>query len=599
MLRSYLRPLRLRIIVNTAVKMLGTLMEVALPAILAFVVNTLVPARDKRGIVIWGIAMIFISFAAWVSNFKANRMAARSAATVVYQIRKDLFEKCMELSATQIDEFTVSSLESRLTSDTYNLHRVLGMTLRMGLRSLMLFLGGVLVCFWLSPLLALILLLLLPPLLLTVRQIFKKAFPLFRKIRLLFDDMVQVIRENIRGIKVSKALDKTVYEQGRFAEHNDRVIETETKAMKRMALVGPSINSILYSGLTLVLIVGAFLANEGLTQPGTIMAFLTYFIQIAMSLLTLNRMFNMYTLASSSWDRIKEVLEAPGEKEREPEEGFLELPEASPEVPEIEFRNVSFSYMKKRNDLEAISFKLYPGETLGIMGATGSGKSTIIRLILRQYAADAGEILIRGKDIRRLRRRDLYPLFGLALQNDFLFAGDIRTNIDFGRGLDDAAIHEAAAHAQASEFIDDKEGGLDFRLASKGVNLSGGQKQRLLLSRALAAKPPVLILDDAVSALDFGTEARFRKVLAEHYSGQSLLIVAQRVASVRKADRTLFLDKGRILAYGDHDELMKTCPPYQEMAKMQMGADEKDEAGARTEDFAGAGGRDIEAEAWV
>lgn len=591
MLKNYLRPLRLRIIVNAVVKMIGTLLEVFLPAVLAFIVNKLVPQKDREAILLWGIVMIVMSLLAWLGNITANRMSARSAATIIYEIRKDLFARSMRLSARQIDELTVASLESRLTSDTYNMHRVLGSTLRMGLRSVMLFVGGVIVCLWLSWQLALVLLLLLPPMLLLVRWVLKKGIPLFHLVRRKIDEMVQVIRENIRGIKVSKALDKTIYEQERFGQHNDAVMQAEMDAQNRMAMMWPLVNAILYAVMTVVILAGAWLVNGGLTEPGTVMAFLTYNVQIAMSLLTLNRMFNMYTLASSSWDRIKEVLQMPAdESQLSAPEGTLPLPEASPEVPEVEFRHVYFSYLNKKDNLEDISFKLYPGETLGIMGATGSGKSTVLRLLLRQYEAGRGEILLRGVDIRRLAHKDLHELFGIVFQNDFLFAGTVRKNIDFGRGLADEALLKATEHAQAAEFLDEKEGGLDFRLASKGVNLSGGQKQRLLLSRALAGAPEILLLDDASSALDFATEARLRRALDREFTGQSTIIIAQRVSSVRKAERIMFLDKGRMLAYGSHEELLAGCAPYREIARMQMGSADE---GSRAADLApGADGND-------
>ncbi len=585
MLKGYIKPLKKRIIVNAVIKMTGTLLEILLPAILAYMVNELVPLGDKKLILLWGLLMIAMAFAAWVGNFSANRMAARSASMVIYEIRKDLFARAMGLSARQIDKITVASLESRLTSDTYNMHRFLGSTLRMGLRSVMLFVGGVTVCLSLSWQLALVLLLLLPPLLLVVRWVLRKGIPLFHEVRRRVDDMVQVIRENIRGIKVSKALDKTIYEQERFGEHNDAVKEAEMEAQNRMALMGPLVNTVLFTVLAIVLLVGAVLVDRGQTKPGTVMAFLSYNIQIAMSLLTLNRMFNMYTLASSSWDRIKEVLQIPQDiTQKEPPCGYLELPAASPEVPEVEFKRVSFSYMNKKDDLHDISFKLYPGETLGIMGATGSGKSTIIRLLLRQYDIKKGEILVRGVNIKRLRPEDLFELFGIVFQNDFLFAGSIRKNIDFGRGLSDEAIKQATRDAQAAEFIREKEGGLDFRLASKGVNLSGGQQQRLLLSRALAGGPDILILDDASSALDFNTEARLRHALDRNYEAQSTIIIAQRVGSVRKAEHILFLDRGYMLAYGSHEELMAYCPPYQEIAAMQMGEEEEDDHEAPEEE---------------
>lgn len=282
-------------------------------------------------------------------------------------------------------------------------------------------------------------------------------------------------------------------------------------------------------------------------------------------------MFNIYNRAVASIERIREVLTMLPDENQLIAEGVSTVKEADSAVPEIEFRNVSFSYLGVKDDLQNVSFSLYPGETLGIMGPTGSGKSTIIRLLLRQYDVQEGEILIRGKDIRTIKPEALSHLFGIVFQNDFLFGGTVRKNIDFGRGLSDESIREATEYAQASTFLKEKEDGLDFILASKGVNLSGGEKQRLLLSRALAGEPEILILDDASSALDFRTDAKLRSALRDHYSATTSIIIAQRVSSVRHADQIIFMENGRISAMGDHETMMKESCKYREIAEMQMG----------------------------
>lgn len=571
--KEYAKPHTMRLVVNAVVKMTATMLEVVLPAILAFIVDSVIPRRDRQLIIFWGIMMILFSIGAWVTNVIANRMAARTSSLVIQKMRSDLFGRSMTLSARQIDKLSISSLESRLTTDTYNLHRFLGALMRMGIRSIMLFVGGVFFCFWLSWQLALVLLLLIPPLFIAVRLILKKGIPLFREVQRNIDEMVQVIRENIRGIRVSKSLDKTDYEKGRFAAANDQVKDGEIKANDQMAKMSPIVNIILYSGLMVILILGAVLANRGLTQAGTIMAFLSYFIQITNSLLSMNRMFNMYNRASASAARLEEVLYMPLDSSQVVDPATqTALPEANPEVPEIEFRDVSFSYLKNKDDLSKINFKLYPGETLGIMGATGSGKSSVIRLLLRQYDTGSGEILLRGVNIKQLNSSDLHRLFGSVFQNDFLFGATVRKNIDFGRGLSDDELRYAIENAQATEFIDQKEGGLDFVLSSKGVNLSGGQKQRILLSRALAGQPQILILDDSSSALDFRTDANLRQALKENFGNTTAIIVAQRVSSVRHAEKILFLESGEMLAFGSHEELLESCEPYREIAQMQMGS---------------------------
>jgi len=546
-------------------------MEVVLPAILAHIINVVVPTRNQSGIILWGLAMVVFSFGAWVLNFSANRMASGTASRAVRSIRQDLFARAMRLSARQMDELTVSSLESRLTSDTYALHRFLGATLRMGIRSLMLFVGGVFFCFWLSWRLALILLVLVVPLFFAVRFVYRRAIPLFHTVQRKIDDMVQIIRENIRGIRVIKALDRTDYEKERFSVANEDVRAAEVRAIDQIAMMSPLVNIILYTGLAAVLILGARLVNVGLLQTGTVMAFLSYFILITNSLLGLNRMFNIYNRAVASIERIREVLTMLPDENQLIAEGVSTVKEADSAVPEIEFRNVSFSYLGVKDDLQNVSFSLYPGETLGIMGPTGSGKSTIIRLLLRQYDVQEGEILIRGKDIRTIKPEALSHLFGIVFQNDFLFGGTVRKNIDFGRGLSDESIREATEYAQASTFLKEKEDGLDFILASKGVNLSGGEKQRLLLSRALAGEPEILILDDASSALDFRTDAKLRSALRDHYTATTSIIIAQRVSSVRHADQIIFMENGRISAMGDHETMMKESCKYREIAEMQMG----------------------------
>jgi ATP-binding cassette subfamily B multidrug efflux pump len=272
-------------------------MEVVLPAILAHIINVVVPTRNQSSIMLWGFAMVVFSFGAWVLNFSANRMASGTASRAIRSIRQDMFARAMKLSARQMDKLTVSSLESRLTTDTYALHRFLGATLRMGIRSLMLFVGGVFFCFWLSWRLALILVVLVVPLFFAVRFVFRRAIPLFHTVQRKLDDLVQIIRENIRGIRIIKALDRTDYEKERFGDSNEEVRDAEVRAIDQIAMMSPLVNVILYTGLTGVLILGARLVDIGMLQTGTIIAFLSYFILITNSLLGLNRMFNIYNRA--------------------------------------------------------------------------------------------------------------------------------------------------------------------------------------------------------------------------------------------------------------------------------------------------------------
>lgn len=571
MFKKYLDPYKKDISINLVIKSIGTLMEILLPAILAYIIDTVVPREDKNAIIMGGLLMVVIAIVAWILNIIANRMSAKLSTSIIFQLRQDLFSKSLNLSPRQVDMFGASSLESRLTSDTYTVHRFLAGSLRMGIRVLLVFFGGIFFCFVLSPKLASILIFMIIAILFFVGRIFSKGLPLFRAVQEKLDNMVQIIRENISGIRIIKALNKTDYEKERYSEANHIYKDVEISASYTMAALRPVVNSILFTGLAFVLVYGSVLVKRGEINTGVIMAFMTYFIQITNSFIGLNFIFNIYNRASACWDRIEEVLVTPLDDNQLEKKDTVKLPEASASVPEIEFKNVSFSYLGEKNNLENISFKIYPGQTLGIMGSTGSGKTTIIRLMLRQYDATEGQVIIRGVDIKDLAIEDIKRIFSGAFQSDFLYAGTIRENISFGRDLSQSEIEEAVSYAMANEFVYEKENNLDFELASKGVNLSGGQKQRLILARALAAKPEILILDDSTSALDFKTESKVRKVLKENFENTTSIIIGQRVASVAEADLILILNEGRCIALGSHEELMKESPLYKEIFQMQLG----------------------------
>ncbi len=564
---AYLKPHIPRMTVGLTIKFIGTIMDLLLPWILAYMIDDVVPLRNVPMILWWGATMLFCSVLAVVTNIIANRMAARVARNTTEALRHDLFSKISYLSCAQIDEFTIPSLESRLTSDTYNIHQMIGMMQRMGVRAPILLLGGVLVTFTLEPVLTLVLVCVLPFIGYIVWRVSKKGIPLYTQLQRAVDNMVRTVRENASGIRVIKALSKTDYEKKRFADANAHVVEKEKKAGITMALTNPMMNLFLNLGLTLVIIVGAYRVNAGVTQAGKIIAFLSYFTIILNAMLSVTRIFVMYSKGSASAGRISLVLDAPAD---------LTLRTAEPVETDnhIIFEHVSFSYHKHKENLTDISFSLKRGQTLGIIGATGCGKSTLINLLMRLYDADSGRIFINGKPIESIDAAQLHEMFGVVFQNDILFADTIASNIDLGRGLSRERLEEAAAHAQAADFIGALPDGLDHMLTSKGTNVSGGQKQRILLARAFAANPEILILDDSSSALDYKTDARLRGEIRKHYQNTTTVIVAQRVSSIKHADHILVLEEGRVIGSGTHVELMKTCETYQEISKTQMGGGE-------------------------
>ena len=564
---QYLKPHVPRMSVGLFIKFVGTIMDLLLPWILAYMIDDVVPLRSVPLILWWGGAMLVCSVLAVVTNIIANRMASRVARDTTEAIRHDLFSKISYLSCAQIDEFTIPSLESRLTSDTYNIHQMVGMMQRLGVRAPILLLGGVMVTFTLEPVLTLVLVCVLPFIGYLVYRVSKKGIPLYTQLQRAVDNMVRTVREHASGIRVIKALSKADYEKKRFADANAKVVEREKKAGITMALTNPMMNLFLNLGLTLVILVGAYRVNAGVTQAGKIIAFLSYFTIILNAMLSVTRIFVMYSKGSASAGRISLVLDAPAD---------LTIREAETENTEnhIVFEHVSFSYHKQKENLHDVSFSLRRGQTLGIIGATGSGKSTLINLLMRLYDADSGRILIDGRPIASIDEAELHEMFGVVFQNDILFADTIASNIDLGRGTPRERLEAAVEHAQAADFIHALPDGLDHMLTAKGTNVSGGQKQRILLARAFAANPDILILDDSSSALDYKTDARLRADIRKYYQNTTTVIIAQRVSSIKHADHILVLEEGNVIGSGTHEELMETCATYREISRTQMGGGE-------------------------
>ena len=568
----YLKPYYLRMAVGFLIKFTGTLMDLFLPWTLAYMIDTVIPANQRPEIFLWGFFMIFCSVLAVVFSVAANRMASRVASSAIETIRGDLFEKVSRLSNTEIDRFTRPSLISRLTSDTYNVHQMLGRVQRLGVRAPILLIGGITMTMALDPVLACILLAVLPLLTLVVVVVSKKTIPMFSVLQDRVDRFVRLIREDIAGIRVIKALSKESYERERFDQANREVVDWERKATVTTSITNPVMNVLLNLGLVAVILTGAFRVNQGTSEVGKILAFMTYFTIILNALMSISRLFIMISKAAASAARIVTVLEADQEmvlQELETD-GEAAMAEAEADSVHVEFDHVSFSYNKVENNLENISFRLKRGETLGIIGATGAGKTTIVNLLMRFYDADQGTVRIDGKDVRTMGLHELRKRFGAVFQNDTIFEDTIMENINMGRDLSEEAVMEAVLYGRASEFVAEK-GGISEQLDIKGANLSGGQKQRILIARALAARPDILILDDSSSALDYKTDAALRKELREHFAETTCVIIAQRISSIMNSDHIMVLEDGQMIGYGTHRELMETCEIYREIGKSQMG----------------------------
>lgn len=573
----YMGRYRAAVLLAMGIKLAGTMTELLLPYILEYMIDDVVPAGSLPRVVLWGLLMFAAAVVCRQLNVLANRRTVDNAHRISYDVRQDLFVKTANLPGSAFDELGLPSLISRMTSDSYNVQSAVQQLQSMCVRAPMLLLGGMVMTLAMDLPLAMILVVMLPVLLTVVFFVSAKGIPMYNTVQKRLDSVVRIMRENITGIRVVKALSKADYEKRRFAAANREMTDCDIKASTVMAIPGPLMQLCLNVGLTLVVVAGAWRVNEGLTRPGVILAFLTYFNMITMGVMGLSRIFMTLSKASASAGRIAEVLAAPDEQ-RVLRPGEALQPSGAGF---LRFENVDFSYGKtgagfaggeREKALDHISFSLNRGESLGIIGPTGCGKTTIINLLMRFYDADAGGVFVDGRDVRSYDKDELHRKFGVAFQNDMVFQDTLGENIRFGRDLDEAALRRAAKDAMAAEYIDSLEDGLDHPAAIKGANLSGGQKQRLLVARALAGNPEILVLDDSSSALDYKTDAAMRRAIARSHGDSTVILIAQRVSSVMGMDHILVMDNGRCIGYGSHGELLENCPPYREIYETQMGA---------------------------
>ena len=577
----YVRPWRWYVAAVMAIKLMGTGTELLIPYVLEHLLDHVVPRAESAWIVAaWGAVMLALTGITRMLNVTANRMSVRVAKEGTFGIRRDLFHTALNLSGRQMDQVGLPSLISRMTSDTYNVQNFIRMIQTMGIRAPIMLLGGIAITLTMDTGLAMILCIMAPVMTALVSFVSWKGIPLYDEVQRRMDVLVRLMRESITGIRVVRALSKEPYEQRRYGEANTRMARQEVKASVIMSLPGPIVTLFLNIGLTLVVLIGAQRVNDGQTAPGVILAFLTYFNMILMGVMGLNRIFMMMSKANASANRIGEVIDMP--------EDLTPLPEAetvtAPSDDALIFDHVTFNYDAEADGesrgqflgegrqqcLKDISFRVPKGGSLGIIGATGSGKTSIINLLMRFYDPQEGHVFVDGKDVRAYDRDSLHRKFGVVFQNDAIFADSIRENVTFGREVSDEAMRRAAKDAMAMGFIEGYEDSYDHAAAIHGANFSGGQKQRLLIARALAANPEILILDDASSALDYRTDAELRRAIREHHGQATTVVIAQRVSSILAMDEILVMHDGEMIGRGTHEALMASCPVYRDIYRTQM-----------------------------
>jgi ATP-binding cassette, subfamily B, multidrug efflux pump len=571
---NLIKPYWKTLTMSLSLKSVASLADLFLPWLIAYMIDETIPALREQTdpslapLYLIGVLMVMIAFAGVVMNITANRMAERIAATSVRGLRHDLFSRITTLSARQVDSLTRPSLISRMTSDTYNIYNATAVMQRLGVRAPVLLLGGIIMALTLDVALTLIIVMMLPLITVIIWTASRKGIPLYRRTQQSLDILIRKLREYISGARVVRALSMNTHEQDAFDAANTDNVQKDLTAHVTMARINPMMNAVMNVGLVVVLVAGAFRLDLGLTQKGEIIAFVTYFTIILNAMMSVTRIFVLSSRATASGDRINEVLEMP--------EDMLEGDQdvvVDPDKPIISFENVSFSYNRKEDNLTDISFSIGRGQTLGIIGATGSGKTTIINLLMRFYDVDLGTVRFYGTDIRNLKQNDLRRRIGVVFQNDLIFADTIYGNIQFNRTrVTNKDVALATRVAQAG-FIEEKDDALDHVMAQKGMNLSGGQKQRVLIARAIAGKPDVIVLDDASSALDYQTDMNMRNALRNELKDTTMVVIAQRIASIRNADLILLIEDGKISAKGTHAELMAQSATYREISTYQMGGE--------------------------
>ena len=486
------------------------------------------------------------------------------------EIRKDCFRRIMTFSFPQLDRFGTGSLVTRVTNDITQVQNLVSQFVRGMIRTSLLTFGSMYCMFRLNTKFGLIVLCAFPFLVGTLAVCLSKANPLFSKLQAQLDSINGVMQEDISGIRIIKACVREVYEKARFGKANDELIKTQLKTLVIFAFMNPTVNALMYIVVAVILVTGSINVSAGGATPGSIMAAITYTTQLLNGILMLVMLFQNISRGLASWKRVREIIECEPDLADGGFDGITEL------HGEIEFRDVSFAYPGSNHYvLSHINLTIHKGETVAVMGATGCGKTSLVSLIPRFYDVTAGAVYVDGVNVREYRQEALRQKVTIALQKSELFSASIRDNITWGLPeANDEAVKAAATAAQADGFISSSAEGYNTAVAERGMSLSGGQKQRVSVARALLKPAEILIFDDTTSALDLKTEADLYKALQSSHPDSTKIIIAQRIASVRHADRIVVLDNGGISACGTHEELMKSCPIYQDIYNTQIGREE-------------------------
>lgn len=566
-LSKYLKPYAL-FAVLTPLSMVGEVLgDLLQPKLMSKIVDDGVLGQDMDLIIRTGLLMLLVLIGGGACGIAASAFGGIASQSFSRDLRVDVFKRVMGLSFEQTDKFTTGSLVTRLTADITAIQQMVDFMLRMLVRDSLLFFGGIIMMLTLNVRFGIIILCALPVEIIMMIIILKKANPYYSIVAKRLDSVNSVVQENVTGARVVKAYVREDTEEKRFDDANISLMESNLRVQTLMAILQPLLMIILNLSVIAVIVIGGWQVQAQAMKVGEVMAAITYLTQVLQGVMMMSMMFQTLAKASASANRLREVLET------DPviKSGSVSLSDKTGGT--VSFKNVSFSYpeTKGRPVISDLTLDIKSGESVAILGATGSGKSSLVNLIPRFYDCTAGEVLVDGVNVKDCKLDELRKKVGIVLQKSELFSGTVEDNIKWG---DKNAAHEevisAAQAAQADEFIQKIPAGYEGIIAEKGASLSGGQKQRLSISRAVLKKPEILILDDSTSALDLGTEAKLRAEIDRKMNGTTLIIIAQRIQSVKSCDRIALLDHGKLCACDTHENLLKTCEVYQDIYASQV-----------------------------
>ena len=566
-LLPYLKPYRRQAILGPLSIILEVILEINIPILMSRIVDVGIPEKNLSIVIITGLFMILMALCSLGAGMLSSKFSSEAGAGFASCLRGALFNKVQEFSFSNTDKFSTASLITRLTTDVTNTQNALITIIRMLMRSPVMLIGATFMAFTINGELALIFLVAIPILAVAIFIISKMAFTRFEKMLRQYDNLNTTVQENLISIRIVKAFVRSDYEKGKFKNVNDMLMAASIKAEKVIVWNMPIMNLTVYSCIIAVLWFGGNKIIEGSMLSGALISFINYVTQILMSLMMIGMALTQLVLSRASMTRISAVLSEEPDIEGAKEEDSPDVKDGS-----ITFRHVNFRYATNSDDiLSDIDFTIHSGETIGIIGGTGSSKTSLVQLIPRLYDVTEGEVLVGGRNVKEYNLKTLRSQVAMVLQKNVLFTGTIRDNLRWGNAeATQEEIEAACKAASAHDFIMSFPDGYDTMLGQGGVNVSGGQKQRLCIARALLCNPKILILDDSTSAVDTATDASIREALRHSLPGATKLIIAQRITSVADADRIIVLENGHIDAMGSHEELLETNEIYRDVYTSQQ-----------------------------